>query len=269
MKIIHPVEEMTCTATWLKAAELLAAEPDGTLYNLVLGVLSPDRVTREEFELHDALNNFLQRKGQYPITSIAGTIFPASHYLHGGPRAVFDEFPALYPKMKESWGTYAYRMLDRTVIDDDRKSSMLEILVEKLKKQKLKGRMRAAYEMDLLNGQDDSDIALYQPSSDCDRLLGQPCLTHLSFKLHPDDSLSLTALYRSHFYVQKALGNLLGLSQLMCFICEQVGLTVGPLVCHSTLAQLEQGGNTGWRLSEVRTLLKECRSILTVERMAV
>ena len=81
---------------------------------------------------------------------------------------------------------------------------------------------------------------------------------HLSFKLHTDDRLSLTALYRSHFYVQKALGNLLGLSQLMCFIAEQVGLTVGPLVCHSTLAQLEAGGNTGWKLNEVIALLRDC-----------
>jgi hypothetical protein len=42
--IIRPVEEATCTATWLKAAELLAGEDDGTLYNLILGVESPDRV---------------------------------------------------------------------------------------------------------------------------------------------------------------------------------------------------------------------------------
>lgn len=119
--------------------------------------------------------------------------------------------------------------------------------------------MRAAYEMDLLNGEVEMDVALYQPAADCDRTLGQPCLTHLSFKLHPDDRLSLTALYRSHFYVQKTLGNLLGLSQLMCFIAEQVGLTIGPLVCHSTLAQLEHGGNTGWRLQDVQSLLKDCR----------
>jgi hypothetical protein len=125
--------------------------------------------------------------------------------------------------------------------------------------------MRATYEMELLNGTGEADLALYHPESDCDRLLGQPCLTHLSFKLHPDERLSLTALYRSHFYVQKALGNLLGLSQLMCFIAEQVHLTVGPLVCHSTLAQLEYGGNSGWKLADARALLKDCRRTLSKE----
>jgi len=259
MSILHPVEDTTCTSTWLRAAELLASQDDATLYNVILGIASPDKVTPEDFELHEVLNAFLVSNDQYPLSSIAGTIFPAGHYLHGGAKAVFDEFPALYPKMKESWGTYAHRMLDRTVIADHRNSSMLEILVEKLKKQKKRGRMRAAYEMDLLNGVVEMDVALYQPAADCDRTLGQPCLTHLSFKLHPDDRLSLTALYRSHFYVQKTLGNLLGLSQLMCFIAEQVGLTIGPLVCHSTLAQLEHGGNTGWRLQDVQSLLKHCR----------
>ena len=31
MNIIHPVEDVTCTAAWLKAAELLAKEADATL----------------------------------------------------------------------------------------------------------------------------------------------------------------------------------------------------------------------------------------------
>lgn len=266
MSIIHPVEDQTCTATWLKAATLLLTQDDSTLYNLVLGIRSPGVVTPEEFQMQEILNEFLLARDQYPLSSIAGTIFPAGHYLQGGADAVFHDFPALYPRMKEGWGTYAYRMLNRTITTHDRQSSVLEILVEKLKKQKQKGRMRAAYEIDLVNDDDHSDISLYQPNLDCDRLLGQPCLTHLSFKLHPDDKVSLTALYRSHFYVQKALGNLLGLSQLMSFVAEQVGLEVGSLVCHSTLAQLEYGGSTGWKSQDVHALLRQCEKILSPDQ---
>jgi hypothetical protein len=265
MKIIHAIEEATCTSTWLKACELLAEQDDKTLYTLILGVHEPAVVTSEEFRMHDVLNEFLVSKEQLPLSSIANTLFPAGLYLQGGPEAVFREFPALYPKMKEGWGTYAYRMLNPTIARDGVNMSALEILVEKLKKQKKKGRMRAAYELDLLNEADNADIALYQPSSDCGRTIGQPCLTHLSFKLHPDDSLSLTALYRSHFYMQKTLGNLLGLSQLMCFVAEQVGLEVGPLVCHSTLAQLEYGGTNDWSLKDALTVLEDCRTALTRE----
>lgn len=265
MKIIHAIEEKTCTSTWLKACELLAEQEDKTLYTLILGVHEPAVVTSEEFRMHDVLNEFLVLKNQLPLSSIANTLFPTGLYLQGGPDAVFREFPALYPKMREGWGTYAYRMLNPTIARDGVNLSALEILVEKLKKQKKKGRMRAAYELDLLNEAEDADIALYQPSSDCVRTRRQPCLTHLSFKLHPDDRLSLTALYRSHFYVQKTLGNLLGLSQLMCFVAEQVGLEVGPLVCHSTLAQLEFGGTNGWSLKEVVAVLQDCRRALVPE----
>jgi hypothetical protein len=38
MKIIHAIEETTCTSTWLKACELLAEQDDKTLYTLILGV---------------------------------------------------------------------------------------------------------------------------------------------------------------------------------------------------------------------------------------
>jgi hypothetical protein len=269
MKIIHAIEETTCTSTWLKACELLAEQEDKTLYTLILGVHQPAVVTSAEFRMHDVLNEFLLSKDQLPLSSIANTLFPAGLYLQGGPDAVFREFPALYPKMREGWGTYAYRMLNPTIARDGVNLSALEILVEKLKKQKKRGRMRAAYELDLLNEPEDADIALYQPSLDCGRTIGQPCLTHLSFKLHPDDRLSLTALYRSHFYMQKTLGNLLGLSQLMCFVAEQVRLEVGPLVCHSTLAQLEYGGTNDWSLKEALSVLQDCRRALAPEPSVV
>jgi hypothetical protein len=265
MTIIHTVEETSCTSTWLKACELLAEQDDETLYTLILGVHQPDIVTPEDFRMHDVLNDFLVSNEQLPLSSIANTLFPAGLYLQGGAEAVFRDFPALYPKMKEGWGTYAYRMLNPTITRDGVSRSALEILVEKLKKQKNKGRMRAAYELDLLNEAEDVDIALYQPSSDCARTIGQPCLVHLSFKLHPDDRLSLTALYRTHFYVQKTLGNLLGLSQLMCFVAEQVGLEVGSLVCHSTMAQLEYGGTNKWSLNEALAVIQRCRNALTPE----
>ena len=118
MKIIHVIEETTCTSTWLKACELLAGQEDKTLYTLILGVHEPAVVTSEEFRMHDVLNEFLVSKDQLPLSSIANTLFPAGLYLQGGPDAVFREFPALYPKMREGWGTYAYRMLNPTIARD-------------------------------------------------------------------------------------------------------------------------------------------------------
>lgn len=46
------------------------------------------------------------------------------------------------------------------------------------------------------------------------RVRGAPCLQYLQIELHDSDSFTLNALYRSHDYGNKCLGNLLGLSRL-------------------------------------------------------
>jgi thymidylate synthase len=55
------------------------------------------------------------------------------------------------------------------------------------------------------------------------------------FKLHKDRTVSLTAIYRSQYYIAKALGNFIGLGQLLAFVAEEAGLTPGYLVCFGAL----------------------------------
>ena len=66
----------------------------------------------------------------------------------------------------------------------------------------------------------------------------------------------LTVLYRYHYYIEKALGNLLGLSQFLYFVAKETGLGVGPLVCHSTYAVLDTQG--GWGIGDVKQLVADC-----------
>jgi hypothetical protein len=61
-------------------------------------------------------------------------------------------------------------------------------------------------------------------------------------------------LYRYHYW--KALGNLLGLSQLLYFVAKETGLGVGPLVCHSTYAVLDTEG--GGRIGDVKQFVADC-----------
>ena len=128
--------------------------------------------------------------------------------------------------------------------------------VDKMKAQLAGGRMRAAYELNLVEDDDSLELPIYSPT-DAIRTRCQPCLSHLSFKLLPDDRVTVTALYRSHYYVEKALGNLLGLAQLLYFVAGETGLGVGPLVCHSTYAVLDTDG--GWPMRELRQLIAQCR----------
>jgi thymidylate synthase len=64
------------------------------------------------------------------------------------------------------------------------------------------------------------------------------------------DTLSLAAVYRSHDYVLKALGNFIGLSRLLNYVCSKTGHSVGTLTCLSAYAFL------GTRRGAAATLLK-------------
>lgn len=72
----------------------------------------------------------------------------------------------------------------------------------------------------------------------------------------------VTALYRNHYYVQRALGSLIKLSQLLYFVAHESGLTAKSLVCHSTFARLDT--DKGWSISAVKQLLREVNDLAGV-----
>jgi hypothetical protein len=51
--------------------------------------------------------------------------------------------------------------------------------------------------------------------------------------------LVLTAMYRNHFYIEKLLGNLVGLGRLMAFVARESSLKVGALTVVSTHAEID------------------------------
>jgi len=67
-------------------------------------------------------------------------------------------------------------------------------------------------------------------------------------------------MYRSHYYVAKTLGNLLGLAQLQAFVANETNLKVGPLICHSTHARVDTGSE--WSLNDIKNLASQCREAL-------
>ena len=74
------------------------------------------------------------------------------------------------------------------------------------------GGKRAAYELGTVDPF--TDIPIYDPGRDRLPIMGGPCLSHVSVKLTSEHTVHLTGFYRSHWYVQRALGNLLGLAHL-------------------------------------------------------
>lgn len=218
-------------------------------------------MTPHDFQVFDLVDGFLRKTKQLPLTTIAGTIFPANHYLRNEAKGVYDDFPAELSQLpKESWGTYAMRMLRKE--GKNGTINPLQLMVEKL--QKYRQRYRSAYEINLVEEMDEVaevddkfEVPIYDAKDDFKLLRGQPCLSHLTFKVANGNALRLTVIYRSHFYVTKALGNLLGLAQLQSFVAAEAGLEVGPLVCHSSHARIDTPKGVG--LVAVRRLISVCR----------
>ncbi|WP_336986186.1 hypothetical protein [Altererythrobacter aquiaggeris] len=73
-----------------------------------------------------------------------------------------------------------------------------------------------------------SEAALYLHTdlpSDTFRTRGSPCLQYVQIRSFGVHELSLGAVYRSHDFSNKALGNFLGLAELGNFIAERTGRT--------------------------------------------
>jgi hypothetical protein len=237
-----------------------------------MGVERPLIVAPRDAAIQQHVNRFLEAHEKEPLATVATNIFPASEYLHGGSGEVYNDFAEVLDKIRGRWDGYAARMLSRSIErNDGSKVSPLERMIEKMKRQADKaGPMRSVYDISTDDPDDPlTDIAIYHADQDAGAI-HPPCLMHLSFKL-VKKQVYLTVLYRTHFFIEKVLGNLLGLAQLQSFVADQIGegYEPGPLVCHSTYAVFDSGTQhrktdnklVGWTDKEARALVAECLAI--------
>lgn len=256
------IEADTCVDAWLQASTFLLNQPSWRAYTIVLEIANPLALPPRDRAIHDIVDDFLRCNGGLPINTVVNTIFPAQLYERHGAAGVYKQYPALHPKIQchdnaRNWGTYAMRMIERT----DHKGETihpLKDLIAKLGRQaKLTGSKLAAYELGTLDLF--ADIPIYDPGRDRTLIMGGPCLSHVSVKLTPEHAVHLTGFYRSHYYIQRALGNFLGLAHLQHFIAKEAGIGVGPLVIHSSMAQLDILANH-WGTKDARQLIEQCIS---------
>lgn len=82
----------------------------------------------------------------------------------------------------------------------------------------------------------DISAALYAHTDharDTLRTRGSPCLQYIQFEPCADGSLNMFALYRSHDYANKALGNFVGLGRALRFVAAHSGRRAGALTVFS------------------------------------
>ncbi|MDQ0652379.1 hypothetical protein [Pseudomonas cedrina] len=239
-------------AAWLEAANHLANRGELEDQNLVLEISNPLSMTAGEKTVLDAVDNALRKNTKkLTIDTVASTIFPIGVYLRNKRPDFYQKYINLMAdRQVVAWGTYALRMMKRSSGSGKKTIQLnpLEIIVQKLARAKEGRKLKSQYELsvvdiieDVLPFQDvGAELPIYDPAKDAKKVSGYPCLSHVTFKL-VDEKVHLTAIYRSHYYGTRALGNLVGLSQLLWFVAKESGFSVGTLTCISTHAELDVG----------------------------
>lgn len=254
----------TAPEVWLAAAEHLSGCPQHEDFDVILHIAEPTVLSVADAAVYKEVDKFLTTDGAFSVHTVAETIFPLDEYSRNGARGLFDTYPerlrALQKGRKDgNWGSYSYRIL-RQKDHQGEIFNPLEDMVAKISKH---GKYRASFELGSGRPFED-EIPIYDPATDRKRLYGGPCLSHLSIKVH-DGKIRFNATYRSHYYVRRLLGNLVGLGRLQYFLARETKLELGGLTINSTFARLDVGSGEGsggrWTKRDVNSLIARCRAI--------
>jgi hypothetical protein len=220
-----------CASAWREAVRVVDARPHHEAYNVIIDVEYPTANANRQDARVAVVDDFLSGCDK-SVETVANTIFPAGlYYRHGAP-AFFDVFrERVLPKIRrnERWsGYYFERMIDYPVPAGEPRNQLWDI-VERMRSEHVRALNK--YELSLFDPVRDVDNSPY----------GGQCLSFMSFKIipGPERTLTLTAMYRNHFYIEKLLGNLIGLGRLMEFVGREANLRVGALTVISTHAQID------------------------------
>jgi hypothetical protein len=234
-----------CASAWREAFRAVDAQSGHTAYNVIIDVIDPVVNTTRQDARIAIVDDFLSGCDK-SIETVANTIFPAGLYHRYGAPAFFDVFRDKVLKKvrrKERWSGYYFERMMQYPASAGEAPNQLWNIVERIRDE----HVRALNKFEL---------SLFDPMRDVDKSpYGGQCLSFLSFKIVPgaEKTLSLTAMYRNHFYVEKLLGNLVGLGRLMAFVARETNLKVGALTVVSTHAGIDHPG--GARRSDIGTMI--------------
>lgn len=242
----------TITAAWLAALEYLDAH-EREAFDLLVEIAdpSPDAADRTVIAALDAL---LFTRRHHRVDTVVNTIFPVRLAGTSPDRTtLYTRYRQLLPRLRglagNTRGLYFERLIDYPLhkAGTETPVNQLEVLIADLKGQLArKGSLRHAYE-----------AQIFAPGKD--RLpQGFPCMSSLSFHLD-QGALRLSATYRNQYFVQRALGNYLGLAHLQRFVAAAVGLAAGPLTVHAFHAAIDPAIG----VQATRALIRACRAHTT------
>jgi thymidylate synthase len=248
-----------CATAWREALRTVI-DHGLEAHNVILDIADPTAGATMADPVVRAVDDFLRSKDVKPVETVANTLFPAalSRQFKGG-----DLYEAFMTKVLPAaskgsrWSGYYFERMINLRASDGTVVNQIADIIDRISDPKVTARNK--YE-----------IQTFDPTRDVTRVnFGGQCLSHGSFKLRKDgaaEKLDLTVLYRNHFYVEKLLGNLIGLGRLMAFVAQQSGVEVGALTVISTHACADQPKDAQKKqtsVAEVKALLAACDALVT------
>ncbi len=209
-------EQATCADAWVEVSQHLL-DNDPSANNVLVTITNPtflDPTWLTRFNPRE-----ISLKGDH-IRDVMNTVYPLKTRYNSLDRYSFYERykKANRRSRKKRWGTY----FGRLIAFGDKNKNQLEAVITALNKWR--------------NPHAALTLHLSSPETDSLKPLGAPCWHYGEFLCPDPQTLELVAVYRNHDFFNKALGNYIGLSRLLNFICQETGRNPGRLVCHSVRA---------------------------------
>jgi hypothetical protein len=246
------VDSKNTSLAWRDACLALdvPGNPRRDAFHTVVRIADP---TAEDTAVRAHFDQMRAENGYRLIDTVANTLFPSALAATSKtPADLVRRFRQLYPRLQRidranSAGTYFGRIVEYP--GPNGTVDQLTALIERIRSQAAgKGPMSAAYEMDISHPLDrDQEVeagvgawpaSVHVPGKD-NGYRGFPCLSHCSFQLDRDRTLHAVAHYRSHYMVDRAYGNYLGLGRLLAYLAQHAQVRPGTLTVVAGHAQIE------------------------------
>ncbi|MXY32831.1 MAG: hypothetical protein F4186_12940 [Boseongicola sp. SB0676_bin_33] len=253
----------TAVRAWVETAKALRDAHKSRLGGVIVHIQSPHVMSDGEIAVIRHVDRFLRAHEQYPVSTVANTIFPQSLDFGDGAEALAERYMKTFRRsMNSGWGRYFERFVAWPNPKGGKPINQLAIVIKMLSEARTGVFHTEKYE-----------LVVSDPARLMRNVRNRPCLSLVELKPEKDTNLlHIYATYRNHYYVQKTLGNILGLVDLQAFIAREAGFEVGTLTLNSTSANLETSpGKKGvgkWGKNDVRKLVTECDDLLARRRAA-
>jgi len=246
------IDAPTITDAWLQAVGHLSRH-DRETFDLVVAIANPTPALVDG-RVVKALDNLLRQRRFQDVITVRNTIFPVEIARSSHTRGeLYTRYARLLPRLRRfkanRRGTYFERLINHTPIRDAEGVNQVEGIIRTLEGELARRELQQGPLAHIYEAQ------IYIPGRD-NRPMGFPCMSSLSFHLDRVD-LRLSATYRNQYYIQKALGNYLGLAELQCYIASAVGLRQGPLSVHAFHAEIDPEVSK----RDVDDLLRACETL--------